>query len=79
MKDFEWHVFISHASEDKEDIAKPLAGHFIRAGLRVWLDEMELAVGDSIREKIDYGLRNSAYGIVILSPDFLKKNGPGLR
>ncbi len=71
--DFDWHVFISHASEDKADVARPLADSFLRAGLKVWLDEAEIKVGDSIREKIDVGLLNSAYGVVVMSPHFLSK------
>src|SRR5205823_3950467 len=36
----------------------------------------ELRVGDSLREKIDEGLAESRFGIVILSPSFLAKNWP---
>lgn len=71
-----WDVFISHASEDKESIAKPIAKALIEKGLRVWLDEIVLKVGDSLREKIDEGLANSSYGIVILSQSFFQKNWP---
>jgi hypothetical protein len=51
-------VFISHASEDKADIAHPLAAALKPRGLSVWLDENELSVGDSLRCKIDHGLLN---------------------
>jgi hypothetical protein len=71
-----WDVFISHASEDKDEVAIPLAGRLRRAGLRVWLDRQELRIGDSLHEKIDEGLANSRYGIVILSPDFVAKRFP---
>ena len=40
-------VFISHASEDKDEIARPLADELIRRGLKVWFDEYELVLGDS--------------------------------
>ena len=33
-------------------------------------------MGDSLRKNIDYGLSNSRYGIVIISPSFVKKNWP---
>jgi TIR domain len=72
----DWHVFISHASEDKEAVAIPLAEALRRAGLRVWIDRQELRLGDSLREKIDEGLANSYFGVVILSPSFLAKNWP---
>lgn len=63
----EFDVFISHASEDKAEIARPLAESLARAGLRVWLDEFELQLGDSLREKIDQGLSLSRFGVVVLS------------
>jgi TIR domain len=71
-----WDVFISHASEDKETVALPLAAALKRAGVRVWLDRFELRVGDSLREKIDEGLAESCFGIVVLSSDFLAKGWP---
>jgi len=63
-------VFISHAFEDKASIARPLTDALIRAGFSVWFDEYELKIGDSLRGKIDEGLKNSHYGIVILSKYF---------
>ncbi len=71
-----WDVFISHASEDKAEVARPLSNLLTQAGLRVWLDEYELRVGDSLTAKIDHGLANSRYGIVILSPAFFSKDWP---
>lgn len=66
-------VFISHASEDKDDFVRPLANALIRQGLNVWYDEMTLRIGDSLRQKIDKGLANSRVGLVVLSPSFIKK------
>lgn len=73
MNDYDWDVFISHASEDKDDVARPLANHLAGYGLKVWLDESELHVGDSLRTKIDEGLALSRFGIVVLSPSFFSK------
>jgi hypothetical protein len=69
-----WDVFISHASEDKESIARPLANLLAQAGLTVWLDENELELGDDLGSKIDNGLSESRYGVVILSKAFFLKN-----
>lgn len=69
----EYDFFISHASEDKEAIAEPLAKALINRGARVWYDKFTLAVGDSLRESIDYGLVHSTFGIVILSEVYFKK------
>ena len=68
-----YDVFISHASEDKTEVALPLADYLERQGFRVWLDIFELTVGDSLRRSIDHGLSASKFGIVILSPAFLGK------
>lgn len=66
-------VFISHASEDKDEFVRPLANALIALGLNVWYDEMTLRIGDSLRQKIDKGLANSRVGLVVLSPSFIKK------
>jgi hypothetical protein len=70
-----WDVFISHAREDRQ-VARPLAGLLKAAGLRVWIDENELRLGDSLRRKIDHALARSRYGVVILSPAFFAKEWP---
>jgi hypothetical protein len=71
-----YDIFISHASEDKESIARPLAVALAKKGFRVWYDETELKLGDSLSKKIDEGLAQSKYGIVILSKAFFQKNWP---
>jgi len=72
----DYDIFISHASEDKEAVARPLARHLQQLGLRVWIDECELTLGDSLRRKIDAGLALSQYGVVGLSPAFFGKEWP---
>ena len=69
----EYDFFISHAWEDKEAVAKPLADALIAKGARVWLDKYEMTVGDSLRQSIDDGLAHSRYGIVVLSEIYFKK------
>lgn len=69
----EWDVFISHASEDKADVALPLAEALKEIGVTVWLDKIELKIGDSLRRKIDAGLASSRFGIVVLSERFFLK------
>lgn len=69
----EYDVFISHASEDKDSVVRPLAQALVEQGLKVWYDEFELKIGDSLRRKIDRGLSKSRFGIVVLSKAFIKK------
>ena len=68
-----YDVFISHASEDKEEIAIPLSTELEKLGFSVWLDAHVIQLGDSLRRKIDEGLSKSRYGIVILSQKFFEK------
>jgi hypothetical protein len=69
-------VFIRHASEDKDAIARPLAAALLEAHIEVWFDEFSMQVGDSLREAIDRGLAQSDFGIVIVSPAFFAKSWP---
>lgn len=72
----EWDVFISHASEDKEEFVRPLVNALQARGLSVWFDEFTLKVGDSLRRSIDQGLAHSEFGIVVISRNFLQKEWP---
>ena len=71
-----YDVFISHAAEDKDAIVRRLANSLVSLEVRVWYDEFTLRIGDSIRRKIDAGLARSRFGVVVISPAFLKKNWP---
>lgn len=68
-----WDVFVSHASEDLESVARPLAMLLTASGLSVWLDENELLPGDSLGAKINQGLAESRFGVVVLSRAFFAK------
>ena len=69
-------VFICHASEDKDAIARPLYERLVANGCKVWFDEAVLRLGDRLRAKIDEGLGRCQYGVVILSPSFFQKEWP---
>lgn len=71
-----WDVFVCHASEDKDDFVRPLAQALEESGLLVWYDEFALSVGDSLRQKIEEGLAQSRYGVVVVSDKFFAKNWP---
>lgn len=68
-----WDVFISHASEDKDSVARPLRDALTRLGITVWLDEAQMRIGNSLRRKIDDGIRSSRFGVVVLSEAFFRK------
>lgn len=68
-----YDFFISHASEDKDSFVRGLAEALQAKGARVWYDEFTLRVGDSLRRQIDKGLKNSRFGVVVLSKHFFMK------
>lgn len=67
-------LFISHASEDKDDFVRPLANLLKQYGLDVWYDEFELSIGKSLSRSIDKGITNSNFGLLVLSKSFFNKN-----
>jgi hypothetical protein len=69
-------AFISHAWEDKEEVARPLAERLRDSGFSVWYDEYVLRVGDSLWQEINKGLASCRFGIVIISHSFLDKKWP---
>lgn len=40
-----WNSFISHASENKDAVARPLADMFVANGMKVWCDTLWQACG----------------------------------
>lgn len=71
-----WDVFVSHASEDKKAVAEPLSAALGKVGVSVWLDRFELRLGDRLRKSIENGLRESRFGVVVLSAAFFAKDWP---
>jgi TIR domain len=60
------NVFVSHRSSDLA-LATQLATELVSAGNRVWLDEWELSLGDSIVERIDNGLSGATFVLLCCS------------
>lgn len=68
------HVYLAHAWEDHETLAKPLATRLLAHGIEVWLDGWEIRPGDSLRRKMEDGLKDCTHFIVLLTPHSLGKN-----
>ena len=51
-------VFLSYSSSDKSEVVR-LANDLKRRGVKVWLDEWQIRVGDSITQEVETGLRDS--------------------
>jgi TIR domain len=71
-------VFISHATEDKENVARPLAKGLRRRRLAVWFDEFSLRPGDELQRSIEEGLRTSRAGVAVLSSAYFSRRWPRL-
>jgi len=67
------HVYLAHASEDHEDLAKPLAQALMANGIEVWFDEWEIRAGDSLRRRMEEGLESCTHFVVLLTPNSLHK------
>ena len=59
-------AFLSHSSKDKAFVRR-LAADLVANGVRVWIDEQRILVGDSIPEKIAQGLAESDFFLIVLS------------
>ena len=70
-----WDVFISYASQDKK-IARSFVKELEKLDVKVWYDKDILKWGDSLMDSINTGLKNSIFGVVILSKTFFKKQWP---
>jgi hypothetical protein len=67
-------VFLSHTSHDKP-FARQLRTDLMERGVaKVWIDEAEIKVGESLLEKIQQALKDTKYFAIILSPKALESN-----
>jgi hypothetical protein len=64
-------VFISHSSADK-DFVDRLVTDITKHGIDVWYDKFDIQIGDSIPGKINEGLSESKYFIIIISQNSVK-------
>lgn len=70
-------AFVSHDSRDKDLFVRALVSELAKNYCTVWYDEYSLKVGDSLRENIERGLKESSKCIVVLSQNFLSNSGWG--
>ena len=69
----EHDVFISHATEDKESFVNELVEELKKRDVKVWVDDLKIKWGDSLRKSIDEGLKKSRFGIAVISKHFIAK------
>lgn len=61
-------IFLCHSTVDKA-FARRLARDLDRQGVRFWLDEAEIKIGDSLIERLQTAIGEVDYLVAILSPD----------
>src|SRR5262245_36924561 len=59
-------IFLSHSSIDKL-FARRLAHHLEKAGVKVWIDEAELKIGDSLLQKLSEAIQSCDFVGAVLS------------
>ncbi len=72
-------VFLCHAWDDRKEAAKELHDLLESNGVTVWFSEKDVLLGTSLLREIDKGLVKSRVGIVLVTPNFLKRiKGEGI-
>jgi hypothetical protein len=72
-------VFLCHAWDDRQGVAKELHDLLESRGVSVWFSEKDVGLGTSLLREIDKGLAKSRVGIVLVTPAFLRRvQGEGI-
>ncbi len=66
-------VFLCHAWDDRQGVAKELHDLLEAAGVKVWFSEKDLGLGVPMMRAIDKGLANSRIGLVLVTPALLNR------
>lgn len=68
-------IFLSYASEDHR-VADRIYTELTRRGLSVWLDRDYVNLGDDFANSIAHALERARCGLLLVSPDSLRKAWP---
>jgi TIR domain len=66
-------VFLCHAWDDRQGVAKELHDLLESRGVSVWFSEKDVGLGVPLLRAIDKGLANSRVGIVLVTPALLRR------
>lgn len=72
----DYDVFISHASEDKDEIARPIFEACAKLGVKAFLDEAHIGWGQSFTQKINTALGSARTVLAIVSATSVAKEWP---
>jgi hypothetical protein len=66
-------IFLCHAWDDRQGAAKDLYDLLSARGVKVWFSEEDIRLGVPFLREIDKGLAKSRVGLVLVTPNFLKR------
>lgn len=66
-------IFLCHAWDDRQGAAKDLYDLLKVRGVKVWFSEEDIRLGVPFLREIDKGLARSRIGLVLVTPNFLKR------
>jgi hypothetical protein len=66
-------IFLCHAWDDRQGAAKDLYDLPKAKGVKVWFSEEDIRLGVPFLREIDKGLAKSRVGIVLVTPNFVKR------
>ena len=66
-------VFLCHAWDDRQGVAKELYDLLVARNVSVWFSENDIGLGEPFLRAIDKGLAKSRIGIVLVTPALLKR------
>jgi hypothetical protein len=66
-------VFLCHAWDDRRGAAKELCDLLEAEGVSVWFSEKDILLGQPFMREIDRGLAKSRTGLVLVTPELLKR------
>ncbi|MCW1841746.1 toll/interleukin-1 receptor domain-containing protein [Prosthecomicrobium hirschii] len=66
-------IFLCHAWDDRKGVAKELYDLLVARNVSVWFSENDIGLGEPFLRAIDRGLAKSRIGIVLVTPELLKR------
>jgi hypothetical protein len=67
------HIFLCHAWNDRQGVAKELYDLLVARDVSVWFSDNDIGLGEPFLRAIDKGLAKSRIGIVLVTPALLKR------
>ena len=70
-----YDIFLSYPAKDR-DWARRLTSALLEQGLHVWYDELEMKPGDMLLDRMEKGLRESTYVVmvIVITPEAAHSN-----